>query len=236
MLGMSNGESEVRHSEAYSELLTVLGLEESFNNLLEVPVMKERVEYLSKALTLKTDKKQDYVLSLILFSILIENVSLFSQFAIMLSFTRFKGIMMSISNVIAYTAFEEQIHGKSGVYIINIIRKEYPELFTDNLYDKVRELIEHSISVESRMLDWIFEEGEIDSVSKKDLLFFMKDRVDVNLTSIGMDKMYNVSTEDLKPMFWFNEEVTADTLDDFFAKKPVDYSKHDKPISANDLF
>ena len=37
-------------------------------------------------------------------------------------------------------------------------------------------------------------------------------------------------------MKWFEEEVFANSLDDFFAKRPVDYTKHDKSITANDLF
>ena len=37
-------------------------------------------------------------------------------------------------------------------------------------------------------------------------------------------------------MTWFEEEVFANSLDDFFAKRPVDYTKHDKSITANDLF
>lgn len=37
-------------------------------------------------------------------------------------------------------------------------------------------------------------------------------------------------------MAWFEEEVFANSLDDFFAKRPVDYTKHDKSITAEDLF
>jgi len=53
---------------------------------------------------------------------------------------------------------------------------------------------------------------------------------------IGMDTRYNVSAEDYKPMIWFEEEVFANSMDDFFAKRPVDYTKHDKSITENDLF
>ena len=42
--------------------------------------------------------------------------------------------------------------------------------------------------------------------------------------------------EEVKPMLWFEEEVFANELDDFFAKRPTAYTKHDKSISENDLF
>ena len=33
-----------------------------------------------------------------------------------------------------------------------------------------------------------------------------------------------------------DEEILANSLDDFFAKRPVEYTKHDKSITADDLF
>src|SRR5699024_11752887 len=114
-----------------------------------------RVEYLSDAVKFSnnSDDRQKYVISLILFSLWIETVSLFSQFAIILSFTRFKGWMKNVSNIIAWTSIDEQIHANAGIYIINIIREEYPEMFDEELIDRVSELVKDSISVENRILD-----------------------------------------------------------------------------------
>lgn len=237
-LGSTFAECEFRHSEAYSRLLDVLGYNDEFEELLTIPVIKQRVEYLSSVLensNNNTDKKK-YVVSLILFSLLIENVSLFSQFAIILSFTRFKGLMKNVSNIIAWTSVDEQVHANAGIYIINVIREEFPDFFDKELIDHVNQVINKSIEIESEILDWIFESGEIETVSKKDLLNFMKFRVDDSMTKIGLDKVFNISQQEYKPMAWFEEEVFANSLDDFFAKRPVDYTKHDKSISADDLF
>src|SRR5690606_34845571 len=151
-LGSTFAECEFRHSEAYSRLLEVLGYNNEFRNLLEVPVIRDRVEYLSGAL--KNSNSQDdkqYVVSLILFSILIENVSLFSQFAIILSFPRFKGLMKNVSNIIAWTSVDEQIHANAGIYIVNKIREEYPDLFDEEMLERVRGLVAKSIEVEGRI-------------------------------------------------------------------------------------
>ena len=64
----------------------------------------------------------------------------------------------------------------------------------------------------------------------------MKYRIDDSLVQIGMSKIYNVTNAEYAPMRWFEEEVFANSLDDFFAKRPVEYTKHDKSITANDLF
>lgn len=236
-LGATFSECEFRHSEAYSRLLEVLGYNDDFLDVVNVPAVKDRIDYLGKMLkNANSEDQKAYVSSLLLFSILIENVSLFSQFAIILSFTRFKGYLKNVSNIIAWTSIDEQIHANGGIYLINKIREEQPDLLNDADIEAIYDLVDESIEMESNILDWIFEQGELDNVSKKNLLDFMKYRVDDSLKKIGMKTRYNITPEDYKPMIWFEEEVFANSMDDFFAKRPVDYTKHDKSITANDLF
>ncbi len=236
-LGSTFAECEFRHSEAYSRLLEVLGYNNEFERLIEVPVVRRRVDYLTEALahTSSNDKRR-YLTSLILFSILIENVSLFSQFAILLSFTRFKGMMKNVSNIIAWTSVDEQVHANAGIYIVNRIREEMPEFFDEEIADTVKDIVANSIEVEAEILDWIFAGGELEHLSKDNLLDFMKFRVDDSLEKTGFGKIYFVSEFRYQPMVWFEEEIFANSLEDFFVKRPVDYTKHDKSITADDLF
>jgi len=236
-LGSTFAECEFRHSEAYSRLLDVLGYNNEFEALIEVPVIRQRIEYLSTVLqhTHSDDRKQ-YVISLILFTILIENVSLFSQFAIILSFTRFKGYMKNVSNIIAWTSVDEQVHANAGISIVNTIRNEFPDFFDVETINMIQKTVVESIEVESNILDWIFCEGEIEIIKKNDLLNFMKYRVDDSLKQIGIEPVFHVTSAQYEPVSWFEEEVFANSLDDFFAKRPVEYTKHDKSITASDLF
>ncbi|TWP22725.1 ribonucleotide reductase [Apibacter muscae] len=236
-LGSTFAECEFRHSEAYSRLLEVLGYNNQFEKLLDIPVIRERIEYLDKALKdAKSEDNKKYVVSLILFSILIENVSLFSQFAIILSFTRFKGLMKNVSNIIGWTSVDEQIHANAGIYLVNKIKEEYPDFFDSDTIESIRKIVNHSIKVEEKILEWIFELGNIETISKENLINFMKFRVDESLRQIGIEQLYYISAEQYKPMAWFEEEVFANSLDDFFAKRPTEYTKHDKSITENDLF
>ena len=236
-LGSTFAECEFRHSEAYSRLLEVLGYNDEFNNLIKVPVIRKRIEYLSEVLAnSKSQDRQQYLISLILFTILIENVSLFSQFAIILSFTRFRSYMKNVSNIIAWTSVDEQLHANAGIYIINKIKEELPEIFDEKTLAHISEVVSKSIAIEEEILDWIFEEGHINNISKEDLLNFMKYRVDESMERIGLEKQFGISEKQYQPMVWFEEEVFANSLDDFFAKRPVEYTKHDKSITADDLF
>ncbi len=236
-LGSTFAECEFRHSEAYSRLLEVLGYNNEFEKVVEIPVINKRIQYLSNALKhSKAENKKDYLKSLILFTILIENVSLFSQFAIILSFTRFKGAMKNVSNIIAWTSVDEQIHANAGIYIINKIKEEFPDYFDAATVEEIYDIVKDSIAIEAEILDWIFEYGELDTISKENLLNFMKFRLDESLKQIGLQKIFQVSEKNYQPMVWFEEEIFANSLDDFFAKRPVDYTKHDKSITAEDLF
>lgn len=236
-LGSTFAECEFRHSEAYSRLVEVLGYNNEFEELVKVPVIKERIEYLSRALsTTSSTDKREYSMALVLFTILIENVSLFSQFAIILAFPRFKGWMKNVSNIIAWTSVDEQVHANAGIYLINKIREEYPEMLNDEIVHRIEQMVRESIQVEERIIDWIFEEGELEIIRRQDLINFIKFRVDESLEKIGIPLQFQISAAQYRPMKWFEEEVFANSLDDFFAKRPVDYTKHDKSITAADLF
>ena len=236
-LGSTFAECEFRHSEAYSRLLEVLGYNDEFEKLIEVPVVKQRIAFLSGALSkVNSTNEREYVISLILFTILIENVSLFSQFAVVLSFTRFKGLMKNVSNIIAWTSVDEQLHANAGIYLINKLKEEYPGLIDKALIEQTTSLITDFIEIEEQIIDWIFLEGEIDTITKNDLLNFIKFRVDECLQKINFPEQFFISHSQYEPMKWFEEEVFANSLDDFFAKRPVEYTKHDKSITANDLF
>lgn len=231
-LGATFAESEFRHSEAYSRILEVNGYLDEFTNALNHPVFKSYNDFVSGILK---DEEKSIVEKLLFFALVIEDSSLFSKFANILSFTRFEGLMKNTANIIAWTSVDEQIHANAGIYLINTIKEEglLPTTLDQNW---VENAVLGYIEQESLMLDWIFEAGELSHYSKNDLLNYMKHRLDEAIEKIGYNKVFHISAEQYKPMAWFEEEVFANTLDDFFAKRPVDYTKHDKSISADDLF
>lgn len=237
-LGATFAECEFRHSEAYSRLLDVLGFTEEFEVALKSDILQERLAFLNnKNLTAGIeDPGKAFALNLVIFSLLVENVSLFSQFATVLSFTHFKGWLKNTSNIIAWTSKDEQLHANAGIYIFNQIIKENPEWFNEDFKNIIYDTAKASIVQEAKILDWIFEAGELEYVTKDQLLNFMKNRVNMSLKEINLDEIFDVDAETLSEMKWFDEEVFANTLDDFFAKRPVDYSKHNQAFTASDLF
>lgn len=237
MVGVTCGESEVRHALAYSHLLKVLDLNGDFQALMEVPAIRGRVDYLNKYLAKAQDKSnQDYTLTLTLFSIFIENVSLFSQFAIIKSFNKHLNVLKDIDNVVQATQKEELIHALLGVYIIKEIKKENPSWFDAEFYKKIKEACLKSYKAECEIIDWIFEKGELEFLSKDSLKEFIKHRFNESMAMIDGKKVFTVDTNKLKSLSWFNDEIYAEVNTDFFHKRPVTYSKKVQSIKEEDLF
>lgn len=236
-VGYTFAESEVRHKDAYAELSNILGLQEEFKNVVEVPAIRDRIEYLTKYLdgTKSTDNK-DYTKSVLLFSLFIEHVSLFSQFLIMMSYNKHKNLFKGISNVVEATSKEEDIHGNFGAEIINIVKAENPEWFDDELDANIKEACQKAFDAEMKVLGWIFEGGELDFLPIKTIEAFIKNRFNKSLSKIGMSNVFEVNLEDLEPTMWFEVETKATKEGDFFYKKSIDYNKKSKSITEDDLF
>lgn len=236
-VGVTFAESEVRHHDAYSHLLEILGLNNEFENILEIPVINNRIKYLSNALeTAKSEDDKEYTRSILLFSLFIEHVSLFSQFLIIMSFNKYKNIFKGISNAVEATSKEEQIHGLFGIDIINIIKEEHPEWFDEELIEDINRSCQKAYVAEEKIVDWIFEEGEFDFLPKTVVKEFIKNRLNNSLASIGLQRIFSVNEKLLDKTEWFNDEIIATKHNDFFNKRSINYNKRSKSVTSDDLF
>jgi ribonucleoside-diphosphate reductase beta chain len=172
-VGMVFAESEVRHADAYSHLLQVLALNDDFDQLLQEPVIQGRVDYLQKYLKGAADNSnENYTLTLALFAIFIENVSLFSQFLIVKAFNKYKNQLKDIDNVVQATAKEEAIHAQFGVRLIEIVKRENPKWFNDDFYGKLERACKKALVAEEGIIDWIFSDGELPFLPKAVVKWF----------------------------------------------------------------
>ena len=236
-VGMTFAESEVRHKDAYARLLRILGLEEEFMHVVEIPAIKDRIAYLSKYLdgTRSKDNKM-YTKSVLLFSLFIEHVSLFSQFLIMMSFNKEKNLFKGISNVVEATSKEEEIHGNFGSELINIIKEENPEWFDEEFEQLIDSACKKAYIAECKILDWIFEKGELSFLTKDTIKSFIQNRFNNSLARIGMKPVFEVDFSEIEKTLWFDVEILSTKEGDFFYKKQIDYNKKSQSITEDDLF
>jgi ribonucleoside-diphosphate reductase beta chain len=236
-VGSTFAESEVRHADAYSHLLEILGLNSEFKELKKKPAIMKRVRYLETALkNSKSDDNREYAESILLFSLFIEHVSLFSQFLIIMAFNKHKNMLKGISNVVEATSKEEQIHGDFGIDLIKILQKENPDWFTKNYHESIQQMCKDAFEAESEVVDWIFENGELDFLPKAVVNEFLKNRFNNSLESIGIEKVFDVDQALISETEWFDDEIIGTKHGDFFVKRSINYSKKTQSITSDDLF
>ncbi|MBI4426793.1 MAG: ribonucleotide-diphosphate reductase subunit beta [Candidatus Kerfeldbacteria bacterium] len=236
-VGYTFAESEVRHYDAYSHLLEILGLNQEFTKIKDVPVIMERIAYLEKAIAnAKSDSPREYARAILLFSLFIEHVSLFSQFLIIMSFNKYRNVFKGVSNAVEATSKEEQIHGLFGIDVINIIQREHPEWFDEQSREDIRQLCREAFAAEAKIVDWIFEAGELDFLPSNVVKEFIKHRLNNSLVSIGLERLFPVDIKELERTEWFNDEIIATKHGDFFVKRSINYHKRSQSITSEDLF
>jgi ribonucleoside-diphosphate reductase beta chain len=236
-VGATFAESEVRHADAYSNLIQVLGLNAEFENLMEVPAIRRRIKYLEKSIRgAHSVENRDYFESVILFSMFIENVSLFSQFLVMLSFNKHKNVLKGMSNAVEATSKEENIHAEFGFDLVNTIKAENPDWWTDELVEDIIDATLDAYDAEAEIVEWMFEKGDLEFLTKAQTLEFIKDRFNRSLKSIGIDGVFTIDEKLLETTEWFDDEILTTKHTDFFNKRSINYSKKQKSITSDDLF
>jgi ribonucleoside-diphosphate reductase beta chain len=236
-LGYVMANTEVIHNNAYERLLSVLGLEDVFEENLKLDWIEGRVKYLRKYThKFYKDSKKQYLYAIILFTLFVENVSLFSQFYVINWFARFKNVLKDTDQQVKYTRNEENIHGIVGTKIINTIREEYPELFDKELEERILHEAEEAYKSEAKIVDWMVNGIQEDGLTAPILKEFIKDRINESLRGIGFPEAFEVDKELVKKTMWFSEELLGNNMTDFFHSRPVEYSKKSQSFSEDDLF
>ena len=235
-VGVTFGESEVRHADAYSHLLEVLDLNHDFEGVLAVPAIRQRVDYLSRVLEMSNRSDDDFPCLLAIFTLLVENTSLFSQFAIVKSFNRHRAILKDIDNVVQATQQEEQVHAAFGAFLIQIMKEEDPQLFDRSFYGHLNAVMTHAYKVECDIIDWIFEAGDLPFISRESLKEFVKARINSGMQMIGAGDVFEVDQKLLAPLQWFDDELDGEVTTDFFHKRPVTYATGVQSYDPENLF
>jgi len=236
-LGLVMANSEVIHNQAYEKLLKVLDLQDEFEKNLDEPVVRSRVDYLRKySSKIYDDDRKQYVYAIILFTLFVENVSLFSQFYTIMHFNTFRNVLKDTAQQVSYTRNEEDLHAKIGIKLINTLREEYPELFDEELAERIRQEAIVAFDAEAELIEWMLGDYKVDGLSKPILRNFVASRLNSSLESIGFAPIAITNDDMMKQTEWFDVELYGNNSTDFFHSKPVDYAKNGKTYNSEDVF
>ena len=236
-MGYVMANTEVIHGDAYERLLEVLGIDDSFEEILKLDMIKGRVNYLRKHLhKFHLDNKKQFIYSLILFTLFVENIALFSQFYTIGFFGRYKNLLKDTNKQVEYTSREENLHAIIGIKIINVIKSEYPEIFDEELKNKIMHEAQEAVKYECQIVEWIINGYNHEKLNSDLLKQFIKHRMNDSLKQIGYSEVFEIDQDLLSKTSWFDEQVLGNNMTDFFHSRPVEYSKKSQSFSEEDLF
>lgn len=221
MMAATFSAMESIHAVAYAYLNQSLGLED-FSAFLHEPTAKAKIDRLIET---KGKSKEEIAKSLAIFSAFNEGVNLFSSFAVLLNFSRFNK-MKGLGQIIAFSIKDESLHSEAGCWLFRTLIQEYPDIWTDELKKDIYDAARLTVELEDAFIDKVFELGDIEGISAKDLKAFIRHRCNTKLTDIGLKTNWkNVDKEALERMAWFDVLSAGVSHADFFSSRVTDYSK-----------
>jgi ribonucleoside-diphosphate reductase beta chain len=97
-------------------------------------------------------------------------------------------------------------------------------------------MCKQAFEAEKEVVDWIFENGELDFLPKAVVNEFLKNRFNNSLESIGIEKIFDIDQKLVLETEWFDDEIIGTKHGDFFVKRSINYSKRAQSITSDDLF
>lgn len=217
------------HAPFYAKLNEVLGLAtyEFYNAYTKDETLSERMKFIGEMLD-----HEDDLISLAAFSML-EGAVLYSSFSFLKHFqSQGKNKLLNVVRGINFSVRDENIHSEAGAWCFRLLRDEnlHHGLMTPEqvqalyavIYDIARKILDH----ESRIIEMIFEEGDIDGVTKEQMITFVKSRIDLCFQQLGMEPLFNIKEEDNDIATWFYVGINGFSFNDFFSGIGNSYNRN----------
>ncbi len=219
MMGAFNNMESI-HQHAYSLLLDTVGMPEvEYKAFAEYEAMSDKHEYINKIKVTKADK-ESIAKALAIYSGFTEGLQLFSSFIILLNFPRF-GKMKGMGQIITYSIRDESLHVEAMTKLFREFIQENIDLWTDDFKKEIYQACRDMIDLEDRFLDLVFEMGDIQGLSKKDMQKYIRFIADRRLLQLGLKPNYGVKDN---PIPWL-DDVLGVEHQNFFEGRATSYMK-----------
>lgn len=210
MLANAFSGNEDIHAVSYDHMEAALGLD-TYEAFKKDPICNQKIGQIISFL----DNRENLPLSLAVFSGAVEGVSLFSSFAILLSFNK-RGQFPGMTQILSYSANDEMNHSKWGINLYKTLIRECPELKPndDDIYSGFDSVVKNEIA----FVDQSFKYGDLETISKAEALDFVYYRANLKLMELGLKPCYEL-TNSFKPVrAYFDTIIKGKTMNDFFVQ------------------
>lgn len=193
---------EALHVQAYLTLLDNYLPDEmdrfkAFDAINNIPSIKRKADFCFKWMdnvaTLDEcdtdEKKRQFLLNLVTFAAAVEGMFFMAAFAYVY-FLRSKGLLHGLASATNWIFRDESMHMNVAMEIIDVVKKEYPQLWTTELQQQIVTMLTEAIDCEMQFSEDILELG-LAGLSKSDMNEFLKYCADQRLTRLGINYRFN---------------------------------------------
>ncbi|MFZ2451370.1 MAG: ribonucleotide-diphosphate reductase subunit beta [Methylovulum miyakonense] len=220
---------EAIHTHAYQYIVESLGLDESeiFNAYREIPSIRDKDNFLIPFINTLTDPAfrtgtlaadQQLLRSLIVFACIMEGLFFYVGFVQILALGR-QNKMQGAAEQYQYILRDESLHCNFGVDLINTIKLENPQLWTNEFRDEIKGLMQQAVALEYRYAEDTMPRGVLglNASMFKEYLRFIANR---RCQQIGLDVPYSGATN---PFPWMSEMIDLKKEKNFFESRVTEY-------------
>ena len=220
---------EALHTHSYQHIIESLGLDEAevFNMYRELPAVAKKASWSIpytrnlndpdfKTGTMKDN--QSLLRNLIAFYVVTEGLFFYVGFTQILAMGR-RGKMTGTSEQFQYILRDESMHVNFGIDVINQIKIENPDVWTEDFHQEVISMIKEGVEIEHQYAVDTMPRGilGLNSDMFHEYLKYIANR---RAMQLGLDELYeNVSN----PFPWMSEMMDLKKEKNFFETRVIEY-------------
>lgn len=225
---LRQGYEEAIHTHAYQHIVESLGMDEGriFNMYREVQAIYEKdnlVLNLNEGIfdpsfktgTLEAD--QQFLENLCVFSLIMEGIFFYSSFAVVLGLQR-QNKLTGSAEQIQYIMRDESMHLNFGIDLINTIKEEQPELWTEEFQNRIIDLVRRAVKLEYTFATTVFPKG-IFGMTPEGFAQYIEYIADRRLERVGLPVQWKAEN----PFPWMSEAIDLSKEKNFFETRPTEY-------------
>ncbi len=220
---------EAIHTHAYQYIVQSLGLDEAeiFNAYNEIKSIRDKDDFLIPFINTLTDPDfktgtpetdQQLLKSLIVFSCIMEGIFFYVGFVQILALGR-QNKMTGAAEQYQYILRDESMHCNFGIDLVNTIKLENPQLWTEAFKEEISGLIKRGVELEYAYAEDTMPRGVLglNAPMFKEYLRFIANR---RCQQIGLDQLFDKAEN---PFPWMSEVMDLKKEKNFFETRVTEY-------------
>ena len=215
---LSFANREGTHQRGSALLSDTLGFGEDFyHEFNDYAEMKEKHEFMIEDIGRSYTDFASYLAK----QALMEGVSLFASFAMLLNFER-EGQMKGMCEIVMWSIRDESIHVKGNAMLFRAFLDEHPRIVNDEFKKGIYECAKELVRLEDAFIDKAFEMGDMKGLTAEEVKQYIRYVANYRLQQLGFKTIWEVPVD---PLPWIDELVSGTSHGNFFERIIVDYSK-----------